>query len=83
MQEIKINFTSSNLTLEGCLAFPENLKDRPYPGVLLCHPHPLYEGTMNSNIVTAVSRAQTSRNIMAQRFNFRGVGQSQGSFAKG
>ena len=83
MQEVQINFVSDSLMLEGCLALPENSGDHPYPGVLLCHPHPLYGGTMDSNVIIAVSSALAARGIIALRFNFRGVGQSQGSFAKG
>ncbi len=56
---------------------------RPFPGVLLCHPHPLYGGSMDSNVIIAVGRALAAKGIAALRFNFRGVGQSQGSFAEG
>lgn len=83
MQENKIFFNSANLKLEGSLALPENSRGRCCPGVLLCHPHPLYGGNMDNNVIVAVSRALTSRDIAALRFNFRGVGQSQGSFAEG
>ncbi len=83
MQEIKIIFSSNNLELEGCLALPGSSGAHLHPGVLLCHPHPLYGGNMDNNVIIAVSRALTSRGVAALRFNFRGVGRSQGSFAKG
>jgi len=56
---------------------------RLYPGVVLCHPHPLYGGDMENNVVKAVVRALNARGIAALRFNFRGVGKSGGSFAGG
>jgi alpha/beta superfamily hydrolase len=81
MQELNINFHSDSLTLEGCLALPDTAAF--CPGVLLCHPHPLYGGNMDNNIIKAVSLALTARGMATLRFNFRGVGHSQGSFADG
>jgi len=83
MQENKVYFNSTNLQLEGILALPRNLRGGCCPGVLLCHPHPLYGGNMDNNIIVAVSYALAARDIASLRFNFRGVGKSQGSFAEG
>jgi len=83
MQEIKVSFSSNSLNLEGCLALPDSPDKRFHAGVLLCHPHPLYGGNMHNNVVVAVSRALTAKGMAALRFNFRGVGHSQGSFAGG
>lgn len=86
MQELKIDFpnVATDLILEGCLALPDKKASLSgYPGVLLCHPHPLYGGNMDNNVILAVSRALTDRGMAALRFNFRGVGRSQGSFAEG
>src|SRR5271169_4980705 len=53
------------------------------PVALLLHPHPQHGGTMNNKIVYALFRAFTRRGFSTLRFNFRGVGRSQGSFARG
>jgi alpha/beta superfamily hydrolase len=53
------------------------------PIALLLHPHPQHGGTMNNKIVYALFRAFTKRGFSTLRFNFRGVGRSQGSFARG
>ncbi len=83
-----ISFPSDNLTLEGILHLPvlsevEGPASSPSPGVVVCHPHPLYGGDMHNNVVTAICRAAAVRGIAALRFNFRGVGRSQGAFADG
>lgn len=50
---------------------------------VICHPHPVYHGTMNNKVVHTVSRAVNRLNRPAVRFNFRGVGESQGQYADG
>jgi alpha/beta superfamily hydrolase len=50
---------------------------------LICHPHPLQQGTMSNKVVTTVARAFTRIGADAVRFNFRGVGKSAGRFADG
>jgi len=53
------------------------------PIALLLHPHPEHGGTMNNKIVYALYQAFARRGFAALRFNFRGVGRSQGSFDRG
>lgn len=48
--------------------------------MIICHPHPLFHGTMQNKVVTTVARACNTLGITAVRFNFRGVGKSDGSF---
>ncbi|MPZ23337.1 MAG: alpha/beta hydrolase [Dehalococcoidia bacterium] len=48
------------------------------PAVTVCHPHPLYGGDMDSHVVVAVCRALERERLIALRFNFRGVGGSEG-----
>ena len=43
-----------------------------------CHPHPLYEGSMDNKVVTTLARCYRDLGIAAARFNFRGVGASEG-----
>jgi alpha/beta superfamily hydrolase len=81
MQTLKTTINSGGLLLEACLDLPG--VPGQHPGVVLCHPHPLYGGNMDNNVIRAVSRALVGAGIASLRFNFRGVGNSQGAFDKG
>ena len=48
-----------------------------------CHPHPLYHGTMNNKVVHTIARTSVSMSVPAVRFNFRGVGASEGAWDEG
>jgi alpha/beta superfamily hydrolase len=50
---------------------------------LVCHPHPVYSGTMHNKVVYRAAKAAAQAGLPALRFNFRGVGESEGEFAKG
>jgi len=50
---------------------------------LLCHPHSLHGGSMQNKVVTTTERALRELGLRTLRFNFRGVGQSQGAFDDG
>lgn len=50
---------------------------------VVCHPHPLYQGTMRNKVVHTVARAANRLGAPAVRFNFRGVGQSAGAWDEG
>jgi alpha/beta superfamily hydrolase len=50
---------------------------------LLGHPHPLYGGTMHNKVVSTLVRAYTASHIPSIRFNFRGVGLSDGIYDSG
>ncbi len=80
MAEKSIDFPSGSLTLEGVWHLPE--ETGPLPAVIVCHPHPLYGGDMDNGIVVGVCRQLARRGINALRFNFRGVGRSQGSYGE-
>lgn len=47
---------------------------------IICHPHPLHGGTMDNKVVTTLMRTYRDLGIHVLRFNFRGVGKSEGSF---
>ena len=47
---------------------------------LVCHPHPLHQGTMQNKVVTTLCRSAVRLGGAAIRFNFRGVGHSEGSY---
>lgn len=50
---------------------------------VLCHPHPLHQGSLMNKVVYTLSRAMNVLGVTAIRFNFRGVGASEGTFANG
>lgn len=52
-------------------------------GVVITHPHPLYGGNMYNEVVETIARAHWKKNISTLRFNFRGVGKSQGRHDNG
>lgn len=52
-------------------------------GAIITHPHPQYGGNMNNNVVEAVVQAYREKEYTTLRFNFRGVGQSQGNYDQG
>ena len=75
-----VTFASGVLTLEGALNLPERT---PAPGIVVCHPHPMYGGDMHNNVVDAVCQTAAADGIVALRFNFRGAGGSEGSYDNG
>ena len=48
------------------------------PGIVICHPHPQYGGSMNNNVVLGVEAVMNEAGYTTLRFNFRGVGRSGG-----
>ena len=82
MRQTAINIFASDLSLEGVLALPED-PPRRCPAAVVCHPHPALGGTMDNSVVTAICRALSSVGIASLRFNFRGVGNSDGEFTNG
>ena len=81
MIENRVKFPCGDLILEGMTVVPES--KGPFPGVVVCHPHPQYGGEMNNNVVVPICQALAQASIASLRFNFRGVGASQGKFAEG
>lgn len=74
---------SESLTITGPAGRLEAILETPQGGdpsalVVLCHPHPLYYGTMRNKVVHTLSRAFVGEGFAALRFNFRGVGDSTG-----
>ncbi len=58
-------------------------KDKNAPLALILHPNPQHGGTMNNKITHALFQAYTARGFSTLRFNFRGVGRSQGVYDEG
>ena len=76
-----VSFVSGDLTLEGIVHWPQGTAR--HPGVVLCHPHPRYGGTMHNSVVAALASALCDAGLAAFRFNFRGVGNSEGGYDRG
>jgi alpha/beta superfamily hydrolase len=81
MKEEQITFYSGELTLEGMIARPDT--STVERGAVVCHPHPLYGGSMYNNVVEAALEAMWRLGWATLRFNFRGVGQSEGEHSSG
>lgn len=69
--------------IEVRLLMPEQAKANVF--AVVCHPHPLYGGTMDNKVVTTLTRTFKDLAIPVVSFNFRGVGQSEGlhDYARG
>ena len=81
MRQSAVSFIAKGMTLEGIIALPDG--EGSFPGVVMCHPHPLNGGNMDNNVVVAVTFGLADAGIASLRFNFRGVGNSQGEHSKG
>jgi len=77
----RIKFPCGDITLEGEWHLPAG--EGPFPGIVVCHPHPLYGGDMDNNVVVAICRELSRNSVAAFRFNFRGVGGSGGEYGGG
>jgi hypothetical protein len=71
--------TDDGHTLEGELA----VADRERCGMVLCHPHPQFGGTMRSIVISALFGALPAVGVTCLRFNFRGVEGSEGFYDEG
>jgi alpha/beta superfamily hydrolase len=65
--------------LEALLEEPE--EEEPREACLVCHPHPLYGGTLHNKVVHRMARALRHSGAAVLRFNFRGAGSSRGKHA--
>ena len=74
--------------LDGAAGKIECLLEEPESGpareaCLVCHPHPLYGGSMHNKVVYRMARALRRSGSVVLRFNFRGVGKSEGAHDEG
>jgi len=80
---------SGPLLIPGPAGQLELMVDLPEPGqeragvAVVCHPNPPDGGTLHNKVVTMTARAISELGLAAVRLNFRGVGQSTGSFDEG
>jgi uncharacterized protein len=82
-----MNSQTERLMLQGAAGSVEALRDLPEGSpkgmAIICHPHPLFGGTMDNKVVQTLARAFVQTGWTALRFNFRGVGQSEGIYDEG
>lgn len=84
-----MNAATERLMLQGPAGAIEVLRDAPGADVpargvaLVAHPHPLFGGTMDNKVVQTLARAFVQCGWTAVRFNFRGVGKTEGVYDEG
>lgn len=84
-----MNVHTERLMLTGPVGGIEALRDHPVEGMALrgvaviAHPHPLFGGTMHNKVVQTLARSFVQTGWQAVRFNFRGVGSSEGVHDEG
>ena len=79
---------AEHVGIDGPAGKLQGLHERPpelHPGyaAVICHPHPQFQGTMLNKVVHTLSRSCTDVGVPALRFNYRGVGTSEGSYDDG
>src|SRR6202049_4562301 len=76
-----------SIVLDGPAGHLEALLNAGTPeaayAALVCHPHPLYGGTLHNKVVFHAMKALNSFGFPVLRFNFRGTGLSEGEHANG
>ncbi|HWC14445.1 MAG TPA: alpha/beta fold hydrolase [Actinomycetota bacterium] len=79
MTEVLRIDSSDGLSLEAAIDAP----DDPRSVLVLCHPHPKMGGTMNAPLLIALADYLVHRGWAVVRFNFRGIGASEGEAGTG
>jgi len=57
--------------------------ETPAAVALICHPHPLHGGSLNNKVVHQLAKTFTELGAVSIRFNFRGIGESEGEYDEG
>ncbi|WNO05145.1 alpha/beta hydrolase [Rhodoferax mekongensis] len=80
----KFQIAGPSGVLEGLIDEPVDIPAQAWCGTaVIAHPHPLFGGTMDNKVVQTVARAFVQTGWRAVRFNFRGVGGSEGTYDNG
>ncbi len=79
-EELLLSGPAGNIEIST--SYPAELAD-DFAVAVICHPHPLYGGSMANKVVHTLSGTFNDMGIPTVRFNFRGVGQSEGLFDQG
>lgn len=67
----------------GAIELAWSVPDAPRAVAVVAHPHPLFGGSMDNKVVTTLTRALVETGAATWRFNFRGVGASEGTHDEG
>jgi alpha/beta superfamily hydrolase len=81
MKEKKVLIPCGSIQLEGLISVDEAHSFKG--GVVFCHPHPQYGGDMYNLVIHTAVEAAFHEGFCTLRFNFRGVGESGGSYEEG
>jgi len=76
----KVSFTGAAGQIEGVVQLPDG---KPEAIAVVAHPLPTMGGTMDNKVVSTLAKAFVESGFSTLRFNFRGVGDSDGSFDQG
>jgi len=82
MREQELTITGPVGRLECLLVQPDGWRESD-PIAICCHPHPQHGGTMHNKVVYILAKTFHQLGCATLRFNFRGVGQSEGGFDNG
>ena len=88
MNSLPVHPVAEKLSIPGPVGELEALLESPPDAdnarvVVVCHPHPVYGGTMTNKVVHMLARSCNEFGVTALRFNYRGVGKSPGSYDEG
>lgn len=75
---MNINIKTRDISLEAVIN-----KNQGKDAVIVTHPHPLYGGNMDNSVVVTIADAFIAKGLTSLRFNFRGTGNSSGTFDNG
>jgi alpha/beta superfamily hydrolase len=78
----RVTFAGPAGDIEARVETPQGVTQPSAFGVV-CHPHPLFGGTLDNKVVYTLARSFHDLGMPTIRFNFRGVGKSAGSYADG
>jgi hypothetical protein len=79
LEDVEVSIPCGDITLDGRLRVPVS----PRAGVVLCHPHPAFGGTMDNSLIVHLAEGLSQKGYATLRFDFRGVGRSTGKATGG
>lgn len=85
IQNHLVSIPNSNISIQTRTFISSDNRNMKFDnlGVIISHPHPLYGGTMQNNVVRGIRDILLENGIFSATYNFRGVGKSTGSYDNG
>ena len=87
MADVPLSVTHNSSFIAGPVGEIQMLETIPETApqalAIICHPHPLHGGTLDNKIVHQLAKSFVALGAVSVRFNFRGVGQSEGEYDQG